>query len=167
MKRTIEIDHDGIDGKDYYETNSVSKGKSSYSCEECGKSIPTGTPSDVHKFYPEFQGYRTHPSCSAKWLKSIGADRSTSDKIEIAEKATTKDQKEIEKELLEIAESYIFNFHEAKVSGVETKLDDFEDEVINNIYSGGFDPFKTSLTTDLKNTILFEVYNGKIDYEIC
>lgn len=54
--------------KNYYETQSVQKGKSSYSCECCGKNIPKGTPSDVHKYYPEFMGYRTHPKCSSKFL---------------------------------------------------------------------------------------------------
>jgi len=54
--------------EDFYETNSVSKGRDSYSCEYCGGNIKKGTPSDVHKFYPEFQGYRTHPKCSDKFL---------------------------------------------------------------------------------------------------
>lgn len=54
--------------EDYYETQSVSAGRSNYSCECCGGSIPKGTPSDVHKFYPEFHGVRTHQKCSKKFL---------------------------------------------------------------------------------------------------
>ena len=54
--------------EEYYETQSVSAGRSNYSCECCGGSIPKGTPSDVHKFYPEFHGVRTHQKCSKKFL---------------------------------------------------------------------------------------------------
>ena len=55
--------------KDHYETNSVAKGKASYSCDCCGKSIKKGGTSDVHKFYPYFDDYRTHTKCSNKFLK--------------------------------------------------------------------------------------------------
>ncbi len=55
--------------EDFYETNSVGAGRDSYSCEYCGGTIKKGSPSDVHKFYPEFQGYRTHPKCSDKFLE--------------------------------------------------------------------------------------------------
>ncbi len=65
--------------KDFYETQSVGAGRKSYSCEYCGKSIAAGSPSDVHKFYPEFyalkhifhsEGRRTHKKCSKDFLAS-------------------------------------------------------------------------------------------------
>jgi hypothetical protein len=54
--------------EDYYETQSVKAGQSSYTCECCGKTIGKGKPSEVHKFYPEFHEYRTHLKCSEKFL---------------------------------------------------------------------------------------------------
>jgi hypothetical protein len=54
--------------KNYYETQSVGAGKRSYSCDFCGGAIKKGSPSHVHKFYPEFSGSRTHPKCSTKFL---------------------------------------------------------------------------------------------------
>ena len=54
--------------ENFYETNSVKAGRSSYTCKCCGKTINKGEPSDVHKFYPEFNDYRTHPGCSKKFL---------------------------------------------------------------------------------------------------
>jgi hypothetical protein len=54
--------------EDYYETNSIASGRASYSCECCGGTIKKGDPSDVHKFYPEFDSRRTHPKCSKKFL---------------------------------------------------------------------------------------------------
>ena len=56
--------------KDYYETQSVGAGRQDYSCEYCGKGIKKGTPSDVHKFYSEFYGKRTHRKCSEDFLAS-------------------------------------------------------------------------------------------------
>lgn len=56
--------------EDYYETNSVGAGRASYSCEFCSGNIAKGQPSDVHKFYPEFTGYRTHKKCSKAFLES-------------------------------------------------------------------------------------------------
>lgn len=68
---SIELEYFGLKKEDYYETNSVSKGKEDYYCHLCNKIISKGTASDVHKFYPEFQSYRTHPLCSDKFLKTL------------------------------------------------------------------------------------------------
>ena len=67
----IPLNFDGPSRKDYYETKRVGAGRGSYSCEYCRNDIPSGTPSEVHKFYPEFTGYRTHPNCSQKFLNSL------------------------------------------------------------------------------------------------
>ncbi len=69
------IKHEYLKEEDYYETNSVgTRAHSSYSCEHCGSNIPKGTPHSVHKFYPEFQGYRTHHKCDDKFLESLLKD---------------------------------------------------------------------------------------------
>lgn len=49
-----------LDSEDYYESRTVTKGKSDKTCCFCGKTIPRGQPHTVHKFYPEFQSYNTH-----------------------------------------------------------------------------------------------------------
>lgn len=58
--------------EDYYETNSVgTRARADYSCTHCGKVIKQGTPHANHKFYPEFQGYRTHNECSDDFRESL------------------------------------------------------------------------------------------------
>lgn len=71
MRRVIDIPYDGPAKEDYYETNSVGAGRTSYTCEFCNKNIPKGSPSDVHKFYPEYIGVRTHQTCSKKFLSKL------------------------------------------------------------------------------------------------
>lgn len=60
--------------KDYYETQRVKAGRSAYSCAFCRQPILVGSPSYVHKFYPEFSGKRTHPECSELFLSSEQCD---------------------------------------------------------------------------------------------
>lgn len=56
--------------EDFYETQRVSAGRNTYTCAYCNSIIKIGEPSEVHKYYPEFQGYRTHPKCSDDFLNS-------------------------------------------------------------------------------------------------
>lgn len=65
------VPHEYLEEKDYYETQTVSRGRQEYMCDHCFKSIPKGSPSDVHKFYPEFYGERTHPECSKAFKESL------------------------------------------------------------------------------------------------
>ena len=67
----IEIPYDGLLKENYYESSSVGAGRKDYSCHYCGGNIPKGTSSTVHKFYPEFDGYRTHTKCNDKFIKSL------------------------------------------------------------------------------------------------
>lgn len=46
--------------EEYYESRSVSKGRSDKTCVECGKTIPKGQKHTMHHFYPEFSAYATH-----------------------------------------------------------------------------------------------------------
>lgn len=70
-KESIRVPHEYLKSEDYYETKSISAGRSNYYCDFCGKLIRKGTPSEVHTFYPEFQGERTHPKCSKEFLESL------------------------------------------------------------------------------------------------
>jgi len=58
------------ESEDYYESQSVSAGRSTYCCAYCGGTIAKGSPSIVHKFYPEFTGERVHKKCSENFLNS-------------------------------------------------------------------------------------------------
>lgn len=63
--------HEYLLAEDYYETKGVSSGRDTYYCAHCGGVIRKGSPSDVHKFYPEFDSHRTHVKCSDKFLESL------------------------------------------------------------------------------------------------
>ena len=52
--------HEYLKEEDYYESRSVGKGRTDKTCEHCGKTIPKGSPHEVHHFYPEFESYPTH-----------------------------------------------------------------------------------------------------------
>jgi len=72
MSNEKRIPHEYLMEEDYYENNSVGdRAKSNYTCEQCFKTIPKGTPHDHHKFYPEFNGYRTHKECSDTFIASL------------------------------------------------------------------------------------------------
>jgi len=83
------IPHEYLMEEDYYENNSVgNRSRSDYGCEHCGKTIKKGEPHDHHKFYPEFQGYRTHKTCSKAFIASLrtAADDPDPLAVEIKEK---------------------------------------------------------------------------------
>ncbi len=64
--------HEYLKQEDYYETRSIgTKARSSKTCEHCGKNIPKGNPHDTHHFYPEFDAYPTHKSCSKSFIESL------------------------------------------------------------------------------------------------
>lgn len=67
------VPHEHLMAEDYYESNSVSAGRSTYTCEHCGNTIPSGGPSVVHKFYGDgdWPSYRTHVKCSDKFMDSL------------------------------------------------------------------------------------------------
>lgn len=63
--------HECLRYEDYYESRTVSKGRSDKTCEHCGKSIPIGMKHDMHHFYPEFESYPVHLECSDDFLNSL------------------------------------------------------------------------------------------------
>lgn len=63
--------HEYLKEEDYYEDRGVKSGRSNKTCEHCGKSIPKGIPHDVHHFYPEYESYPTHLTCSKAFKKSL------------------------------------------------------------------------------------------------
>ena len=64
--------HEYLKQEDYYETRSIgTKARSSKTCEYCGKNIPKGNPHDMHHFYPEFDAYPTHKTCSKSFIESL------------------------------------------------------------------------------------------------
>jgi hypothetical protein len=65
------IPHEYLESADFYETISIGGGRSDYDCEECWRTIRKGKGHDHHKFYPDFEGYRTHEKCSDKFLESL------------------------------------------------------------------------------------------------
>lgn len=66
--------HEFLRAEDYYESKTVSSGRDTYHCEHCGGVIRKGNSSEVHKFYPEFSGYRTHIKCSSDFVDSLRTD---------------------------------------------------------------------------------------------
>ena len=68
------VPHEHLMADMYYESGSVSRGRSTYDCEQCGKSLPPGTSHATHKFYGEdgdWPTYRTCHGCSDKFEKSL------------------------------------------------------------------------------------------------
>lgn len=64
--------HEYLTKKEFYETRSVgTRARSDKRCEHCGKTIPQGTPHDLHHFYPEFTSYPTHKDCTKPFLESL------------------------------------------------------------------------------------------------
>lgn len=64
--------HEFLKREDYYESRSVgTKARSNKTCEHCNKSIPKGTPHDMHHFYPEFEAWATHKKCSKPFIESL------------------------------------------------------------------------------------------------
>ena len=73
------VKHEYLEAENYYENRPVKSGRSTKTCEHCGKSISMGTPHDVHHFYPEFYSYPTHKSCSSAFINSLLAPGEVSD----------------------------------------------------------------------------------------
>ena len=73
MSKKIErVPHEYLLKEDYYETNNIgTRARGDYYCGQCGKVIPKGEPHENHKFYPEFEGVRTHSDCSESFLDSL------------------------------------------------------------------------------------------------
>ncbi len=166
MTRTIEIEFDGIDGKDYYESRSVGAGRSSYSCQHCGKRIETGKPSQVHTFYPEFQGYRTHPECTNEWLKKIGA-RDYGKEEEVFPIASTKEQIQSELDVRETVDEFAFAIHEAsKTNKYNPGIFKFEEKLSEILEYKVEDNFKIECETKLGEKIIFKIGRSKVNYEI-
>ena len=63
--------HEFLREEDYYESRSVSKGRSDKRCEHCGERIMMGIPHEMHHFYPEFTAYATHIECSEDFKESL------------------------------------------------------------------------------------------------
>lgn len=63
--------HEYLREEDYYECNSVGKGRIEKTCSHCGKTIGKGTSHDVHKFYPDFDSEPTHKKCTDEFMKSL------------------------------------------------------------------------------------------------
>ena len=64
--------HEFLLRENYYESRSVgTRAKSSKWCEYCGENIPKGEPHDMNHFYPEFDAYATHKSCTQPFIKSL------------------------------------------------------------------------------------------------
>ena len=88
MAKEERIPHEHLLEEDYYENNPVgNRARSSYSCEHCGKTIPKGEPHDNHKFYPEFNGYRTHKKCSKAFKTSLRTPEDKADPESVLIKA--------------------------------------------------------------------------------
>lgn len=65
------VKHEYLLREEYYESKSVNKGRTDKTCEYCGKTIPQGTPHDMHHFYPEFTAYAVHKKCHDNFLESL------------------------------------------------------------------------------------------------
>ena len=65
------IIHEYLSEDEYYEQQTVNKGRKVKTCEHCFESIEIGTPHDVHKFCPEFESYPTHKECSKPFKASL------------------------------------------------------------------------------------------------
>ena len=66
--------HKYLLASNYYEDHNVHNGRDHYYCEHCDEFIPKGMSHKVHKFYPEFNTYRTHHKCVDGFMASLRED---------------------------------------------------------------------------------------------
>jgi len=74
-REPLRVPHEHLMLEDLGETTGVgTRARADYGCEHCGGTITKGDPHDSHKFYPEFQSYRTHKECSEGFRLSLRTD---------------------------------------------------------------------------------------------